>query len=72
MVAVGWPDRSVLASRFGRKPSSAAEASTRSISACCTCGASLMTRETVFRLTPAWRATSTMVGRRARVSLLST
>src|ERR1700738_2068345 len=72
IVAVSCPERSVLASRLRRKPNSSAELSTRSTSACWTCGALLMTRDTVFRLTPAWRATSTMVGRRLGTSRITT
>src|ERR671915_206779 len=54
MVAVCWPERSALASRLRRNPSSSTAARTRSASCCCTLGSLLMTRETVFRLTPRW------------------
>ena len=47
---------------FGRYPSSRTAASTRSRTSGRTCGASLMTRETVFCETPAARATSIITG----------
>src|SRR5258705_2738213 len=71
MVAVNWPERSVLANRLRRTPRSSEAVSTRSTSDCWTWGALLMTRDTVFRLTPARRATSTMVGRRLVTSRLT-
>src|SRR6185369_5013809 len=51
-------------------PSSDTECSTRSTSCGATDGSWLTTRETVLRLTPAWRATSIMVGRRGRDTAL--
>src|SRR6266545_7804184 len=63
-VALSRPERRLRAMSLRRKPSSAIAVRTRSTSACATAGSLLTTRETVLRLTPARRATSTMVGRR--------
>ena len=72
IVAVVWPERSELARWLRRKPSSATAASTRCATSGWTCGALFTTRETVFRLTPARAATSTMVGRLVRPESLLT
>src|SRR5439155_22452877 len=63
-VDVVRPERRVCAMPLRRKPSAATAAITRSTTGCWTCGALLTTRETVLTLTPATRATSTMVGLR--------
>src|SRR5215210_8170818 len=58
-----WPWRSERARSLGAYPSAAIALSTRSAVSAATPASSLMTRETVFRLTPALRATSRIVGR---------
>src|SRR6266536_254221 len=63
-VALTRPERRLRAMSLRRKPNSAMALSTRSTSAGATAGSLLTTRDTVLRLTPACRATSTMVGRR--------
>src|SRR4051794_21328755 len=67
------PCRSERARSLRWKPSSEIAAATRSAVALATPGSSLMTRETVFRLTPAASATSRIVGRvvRRAISVLS-
>src|SRR2546430_16526644 len=69
MVALTRPERRLRAMSLRRKPSSAIAFTTRSTSGWATAGSLLTTRETVLRLTPAWRATSTIVGRRGPAAL---
>src|SRR4051794_27857593 len=57
------PEASERASRFGRKPSSRAAASTRVLVPAATPYSPFRAREAVFRLTPARAATSASVGR---------
>src|SRR3954469_9620052 len=65
------PWRSERARSFRWKPSSSIATPTRSAVAAATPGSSLITRETVFRLTPARTATSRIVGRVGRRALRS-
>src|SRR5215208_1532685 len=60
------PGRSERARSLRSKPSSVIASATRAAVAGATAASPLMTRETVFRLTPAERATSRIVGRGER------
>src|SRR5205807_220809 len=59
----GPPRRSALATGLGRKSSCSIARRTRSAISGATPASALTTRETVFRLTPARKATSRIVGR---------
>src|SRR4030081_1356391 len=66
MVPVDEPRRRLRAPRLRRKPSWSIAASTRVAVPGCTPASPLTTRETVFRLPPASRATSFIVARLIR------